>query len=108
MNQEQKPYVSNAADKGQVKEASKKQKLGRDQELEDVRHVLSTKAGRRFYWRLLAFSGLYQSSADGRGNIWLLEGQRNVGLLLNVDMMEANPNAYLLMIKENQEEVTNG
>lgn len=51
---EKKPFVKNAADPQQVKEAGAKVKLNRDQELDDIRAILALPEGRRFLARVLA------------------------------------------------------
>jgi hypothetical protein len=90
----------NAADETQVRERGNKEKLRRAQELDDVREILRTKGGRRFYWRYLTDCGLFKTSMTGNSQTYFLEGQRNVGLKLLADMNQAAPEAYLLMQQE--------
>lgn len=97
-----KPMVSNAADTKQVKNAKFKEKDQRRQELDDVRYILSNAVGRRFFWRYLGECGLFQSSFTGSSETFFREGQRNVGLKLMADLNDADPNAYAVMLKENQ------
>jgi hypothetical protein len=98
-----KPLVKNAADEEQVREAKGKAKLGRDRELDDVREILSSPAGRRFYWRYLEECKLYKQCADHSGSwTYFNEGQRNIGLKLLSDLNEACPEAYLVMLKEKE------
>lgn len=100
-----KVIVSNAADEGQVKEASVKVKKGRNQEIQDIAFILNDKRGRRFFWRYLSTCGVFKSSADNSGSwTYFNEGRRNVGLQLLSDMDEAAPEAYSLMLKESKEE----
>lgn len=99
-----KPVVKNAADEGQVKDAEKKAKSQREQELEDVRSLLATQHGRRFIWRYLSACGVFTSSWNHSGSIMCFnEGQRNIGLKLLSDVNEASPDAYLVMMKEAKE-----
>ena len=100
MSEEKKALVGNAADEEQVKEAKKKEKRGRERDLEDLGVVLSGPAGRRFVWRYLGACGVFKTSMTGDSYTYFNEGRRDVGLQLLADVMEADPNAYLLMTKE--------
>lgn len=93
----------NIGDPAQVQERSKKAKTARDIELDDLRAILATKSGRRFIWRLLAASELFGVSEVMNASIYALEGKRKLGKLLFLDVMEAAPEAYLLMMKESKE-----
>jgi hypothetical protein len=95
--------MKNVADKSQVKQAEYKQKRMRDIELDDVRHVLSTPNGRRYMWRYLAECGVFQTSFDGSSRTYFREGERNIGLKILADINEAQPEAYVTMLKEAQE-----
>lgn len=94
------PLVTNAADHGQIKSAGRKQRWNRERELSDVRSILSTKQGRRFWWRYLAKCKIFQSTFTGNNTTFFNEGERNVGLQLLADLNEAMPEAYMLMQKE--------
>jgi hypothetical protein len=93
----------NAADETQLAELAKKELRGRDRELEDLREILATKSGRRFVWRLLNASELFSIAEVMNASIYALEGKRKLGKLLFLDVMEAAPEAYLLMMKESKE-----
>lgn len=101
---EERSLVKNAADKEQVKKAGSKAERIREQELNDIRFLLSREQGRRFLWRYLEICGVYRSSFTGNSQTFFNEGERNVGLKLLDDIMEAAPDAYLVMLKENKGE----
>lgn len=101
MNQ---PLVNNAADEEQTGRAKYKEKHKRERELNDVRWVLSTPQGRRFYWRYLEDCGVFKSSFVGQFQTFFLEGQRNVALKLLADLNDADPNAYVTMLNESKKE----
>ena len=90
----------NAGDESHVNERRKKEKSGRDQELEDIRHVLATRQGRRFYWRYLSECGVFRTSFVTNATIYFNEGRRSIGLHLMADMNEAAPESFVLMQKE--------
>jgi hypothetical protein len=67
----------------------------------DLRAVLATDAGRRYVWYLLGQTGLYRTSFATHSNqMSFNEGQRNVGLKLQAEVIEVDPSAYLKMINE--------
>lgn len=93
----------NVGEPEQVKELAKKQKTERERELDDLRAILATKQGRRFIWRLLGATELFSVSKVMNASIYALEGKREIGKLVFGDLMEAEPQAYLLMMKESKE-----
>ena len=97
--------MSNAANEELVREAAKKEKRGRDLEIDDMSFILSHKGGRRFMWRLLCECGVFKLSADNSGSwTYFNEGRRNVGLKLLNDINETSPESYFLMLKESKEQ----
>lgn len=101
MNQPRKSLVANASDENQVKNAENKILNGRQRELEDIRLMLELPSGRRFIWRQLEVCGIYKTSMTGNSSTFYNEGMRAVGLALLADIMEAAPESYLQMMKEN-------
>jgi len=98
--QKNKALVGNAADKQQVSDAKSKEKRTHDRDIEDIKNVLSSRSGRRFYWRLLSFCGVFESSFTGNSQTFFLEGKRTVGLKMLDDLNRAQPDAYVTMMKE--------
>jgi hypothetical protein len=94
---------TNAADEQQVKEAGRKNKFGRERDLDDVLSIMNTKQGRRFIWRLLSFCKVFESSFTGNSTTFFNEGMRNVGLMLMADINESCADKYLRMMKEAKE-----
>lgn len=80
------------------------QKLARQNELNDLRQVMSTKAGRRFIWRQLerggAFGKSYARDAKDVHTFYLL-GRREFTLKLYNDVLEADQLAFWNMQAEN-------
>ena len=72
--------VKNTADAKQVRKAAKKETYMREDEVEDMRVVLSTPAGRRTIWRYLEFCGIFKFGFDpDERHETFVAGQRNVG-----------------------------
>jgi len=97
-----KALVGNVADEEQVKKADKKATNKRDQELADIKAVMSTEAGRRFIYRLINEICHYDTlSATHSGSFtYLNEGERNVGRIVKGECYEAAFETYQLMEKE--------
>lgn len=91
----------NASDEQEVKRAKANDKNKRETELGDLRQLLSTKWGRRLVWRILDKTGQYRTSFTGNSTTFFNEGQRNIGLWLVDEVLSADTERYLLMIKEN-------
>lgn len=102
MNQDK---VRNAADADEVKEAKKKEKFGRDLELADLKFLLSTEQGRRFLWRYLSICGVYTNSFTGNSTTFFNEGKRLIGTTLLTEIVAADPDSYLKMIKQHNGEL---
>ena len=105
MQSTQKPLVKNATDEGQIKNAQIKEKLASEKKLNDLRFLLSTEQGRRFIWDLLSNCGIYKESADASGSwTYYKEGRRSIGLSVLAQVVEADPDSYLKMMKESKKE----
>lgn len=95
------PLVKNAASVAQVTAASNKILNGRQRELEDLRGILAMPSGRRLLWRYLEFCGINRISYRGNTKETIfLEGCRNVGVMIQEDINEADPESYFKMIRE--------
>ena len=92
-------------DKAQVKEQKITKKMIRDQELAELKDLLSLYHGRAFIWRLLEWCGIYDISfsLEHQELTNFKEGSRNIGLMLRVECFEANSKAYMIMQNEAQE-----
>lgn len=80
--------------------------LARQQELNDIRTVMRSQAGRRLVGRLLKHTHPLKLSYGSKG-FDFLEGQRSVGLFLINDLTEADPSTRLLLkaLKQTEEEI---
>ena len=94
----------NASDEKSVKSQTQKDKNIRDTELEDWRLLLSKQWGRRLVWRILEQSGMYRTSFTGNSTTFFNEGARNIGLWLVDEVLSADADQYLSMIKENNKQ----
>ena len=75
----------------------------RRKELEDMRWLLGHPQGRRIALRLLDETGLFRSSFNHSGSLMAFnEGRRNLGLWLTAELMEANADGYLKVLREHK------
>lgn len=83
---------------------AEEERLAKEKEQNDLRWVMSTKQGRRFVYRLLSRAGVFQSSFNTNNAVMAFnEGNRNAGLQLLTDIMEACPERYTEMLTEQKE-----
>jgi hypothetical protein len=94
--------VSRISKEAEQEKRLEAEKLEREVFLNDVRHVLSSVQGRRFVWRILDMAGVYRSSFTGNSTTFFNEGARNIGLRVLSDVMDAKPEAFLLMQQEDK------
>lgn len=71
------------------------------QQTDDLKWLMSTEAGRRFAWRLMARTGVHRTpftGIDSQTNFTC--GEQNVGLWFFDELMTHCPESYLAMLKE--------
>ena len=68
---------------------------------QDIQQLMGERWGRRLMWRMLAMTGLYQSSFTGNSTTFFREGGRNVGLRLTRELQAYCPKRYMEMWAEN-------
>lgn len=77
------------------KKISLNQRQQRNKEIEDVRNILKTPSGRRYFWRKMGEFGIFRSSFTPNSNqTGFNEGLRNAGLSMLIDMNEADVSAF--------------
>lgn len=73
-------------------------------EIEDFKWLMAHKQGRRFIWRLLEKYGVFRSSFSTEPlQMAYLEGQRNDGLKLLLDIHEHTPDRYVELLREQKD-----
>ena len=81
----------NAADEKFVKDQREKNENERDQELEDIKTLLSTKAGQRFFKRFYKEGKINDVSMTGNSWTFFNEGHRNFAKSIFSDVCEVAP-----------------
>jgi len=88
-----------------VAEQKVKADLIRKQELNDIRTVLSNASGRRFIWRMMGRCGTFESIFNDKSSTMAyLSGQQDLGHFLMAEIIEADENLLLKLMKENKKE----
>lgn len=90
----------------------KQAKLLRQTELADLKAVLDTAHGRRFFWRILEHCGEQRTAYRGNTNDTMFTlGEQNVGLFLKAEAELARPGSYQDAARDTlrtRESLTNG
>lgn len=89
--------MRNAGDAEQVRRAGKEERFTRDEELNDLREVLSSERGRRFLWARLAKLGVNRSVFITSSEIYYRSGRQDAGHELLADILAADSALYLQM-----------
>ena len=84
-----------ARDPAQVKEKQDAEEIERNAELRDLRDVLKTKSGKRFFNRLFSKCKMYNTSFTGNSTTFFNEGKRSVALEIFEDIAELANNREL-------------
>lgn len=90
-----------AASEERQAEAKAEQKRIAEQEIEDLKWLLSDKRGRRILWRLLSFTGVFRNPFRGTRETDFLCGVMHVGQQYLGDINQHAPERYNQMVTEN-------
>lgn len=100
MREEKEPYTANAADKGKVKEGSKKANQRRRKELADIKVILELPQGRRVLWRLMEQCNTFESIMEQSSRIYYLAGRQDLGHFLMAEIVASDEEALFKMMRE--------
>lgn len=93
----------NLADERKVKDLEQREDDLRKRELNDIRTLLSNASGRRFMWRLLEKCAVFESVfSDKSSTMAYLSGQQDLGHFLMSEIVNADENLLLKLMKENK------
>lgn len=74
----------------------------RDQQLADIKIVLSEESGRRFVWRLLEHARVFESIYEMNAKIHYNAGMQDFGHFIMAEIVEADPNRLIEMMIESK------
>ena len=96
----------NISDETEIKKNREKNNRVDEKYNDDVKNLLNMPSGRRFIWMQLVRCGIYEESAVSSGSwTYYNEGKRAIGLQILADIMKADDEKYLVMIRENKKGV---
>jgi len=93
----------NAADPQSVARQQEKATLARKQELEDIRAMLETPAGIRFFRRMVREGKVFSTSMTGNSWTYFNEGARNLVNRYLADVTAVAPGKIILLLSQQQE-----
>jgi len=101
--------VINTGDEKQVKKRKTKFQLVRENELEELKTILATGAGIKFFSRMLERCHMFAtlSHLDPQ-QMAVQSGQRDLGLWLIQEIEAAEPNGYVKLVNERVKRNDNG
>lgn len=85
----------------QEQERREKEKLERKQQLNDIRRIIQTPEGMRFFRRLLESGKMFTSSFTGNSTTYLNEGRRSIALEFWADIVESSPDYMMALLVPN-------
>lgn len=92
-------------DSKKVKEVKQKVKDQRRQELDDIRTVMSNASGRRLMWKMLERCGTFRTIFNTDSlTMSYHAGQQDLGHFLMAEIVEADENLLLKIMKDNKKE----
>lgn len=95
--------VRDASDPEQVQRGERLEARRRRRELDDLRALIATPAGRRVLFRLLEHCKVFESIWDPSSRIHMHEGMRQVGLFLMAEIEAADDEALFTMMRESKD-----
>lgn len=100
------PQPFDATDPAAIANAERDSTRHVRQDADAIRWLLKAKNGRAFFYRRLQLCHIYSSTfAPGQPDVTAFQlGEENVGKKLMMEAMDASPDLYMLMIKEQREE----
>lgn len=90
-------------DEEQINARDDKLKVQRAQELDDVKKIVRTPEGSRFFKRLFSEGRIFHTTFTGNSNTFFLEGQRNLALKFLADVNAAAPECIPALMKSEDE-----
>lgn len=93
----------NEVDQKKKAEEDKRKQLQRELQLSDLKYLMQSQQGRRFFWRLLNHCSVYESIFNTNALTQSHNsGRQDVGHFLMAEIVTASPDDYLKMQNEQQ------
>lgn len=92
-------------DAGDAEAVRGREKLTKESErrrVNGLKVIVENEDARAWLWELLGFCGIARSSFTGNSETFFREGQRNVGLRIQAELVKHHPEKYITMMKEGE------
>lgn len=100
--QQQGKTVFDAGDADAVRGREKLTKEAERKRLNGLKVIVENEDARAWLWDLMGFCGIARSSFTGNSTTFFNEGQRNVGLKVQAELVKYFPERYITMMKEGE------
>ncbi|HSW00017.1 MAG TPA: hypothetical protein VLI39_07585 [Sedimentisphaerales bacterium] len=92
------------SDEKKLRDQEVKRDLERKQQLEDLKEIVHSAAGIRFFRRLMEEGKVFQTTFTGNSQGFFWEGHRNLALRFFNDLCEAEPSAVAAILVPKMED----
>ena len=92
--------MASSSDENHVNKKKQEAQLERETSLEALRLFIEHPGGRKWVWDMLVKCHVFNTSMTGNSHTFFKEGERNIGLGILNDLMEADPAAFTSMMKD--------
>lgn len=96
--------MAKANDPHEVKARDEKQDKIRKQELADIKKLLYTAEGERFFKRILDMGKVFCTTFTGNSYTYFYEGHRNMALQILNDIGDVAPEKIVVLMKRKEED----
>lgn len=85
-------------------DAAKREEHKARRDMNDLKAILIMPEGRRFIWRIMSMAKMFATCFTGNSSTFHNEGGRDLGLKILKWIMDAKPESFYQMMKENYSE----
>lgn len=96
--EKREPY--NAGDEQDVRQKKARHAQREQKRVQGLQRIVQHEDSRLWLWDLLEKCGIFRTSFTGNSETFFKEGARNVGLIVQADVMKHAPETYITMMKE--------
>lgn len=96
--------MENTEDLSSIRKGERKEALAQEQKDAAFETLIASEGGRRWIWDELTACHVFRTSFTGNSHTFFNEGERNRGLALLNQMLNVDPDAFIKMIKENNDD----
>lgn len=95
--------MTDTENKNEIDKGKKRERVREEFKKHAFEQLLKSEGGRAWLWDELVACHVFATSFTGNSYTYFNEGERNRGLVLLDQVMNVDPDAFNLMIKENKD-----